>query len=686
MKKFKIYFLLLNFFFFIFLYVSKPVYVEKLVNSIEDIKFSVKDIFNFYKKPNPNIVVVAIDEKSVNYFGRWPWDRKIIGDLIKNLKSAKVVGLDIVFSEKTNPESDNYLANAIKEAGNVITGFFFRTEATQTQTEEIIDYLENCSITRYKVLSLDIGLPEFPYVESNIPEILSSSLSCAFFNIEPDADGIYRHYPVAYMFEGMIFPSLAVQLYKFYKNQDIYVEIDSSGIKTAKIGKLSLKDNYVRMNFYKNVKTISAYDVIKGNVDKEYIKDKIVLVGATEMGVFDVRPTPIDPLMPGVYLHYTFLSNLLNNEFLRFFHTYNISFFVLLLFFVYVVSYIRKIKYRFFGYLLLLISPFIVSSYFFIEKNVWLVSAYPFIFSFVYILGIEIYQYFVVEAKSRKIREAFSKYVSPKIVDEIAKNPDKLKLGGVSKEITVLFSDIKDFTSITEKLSPKQVAKLLNIYLEEMTEVILKNDGMVDKYIGDSVMALFNAVIDQQNHPDKACKTALEMIKSLKSINKKLDKEKLPFIDMGIGINTGNAIVGNLGSSFKFEYTAVGDTINLASRLEGLTRVYRVKILVSQFTKEKTTKEFLFRLIDKVKVKGKKEAVIIYHLMDRDENNMKIKTLYEKAIEHYFNKEFKEAMEIFKKLWSKYEDYPSYLLLERCKEFMKNIPENWDGSYEFKAK
>ncbi len=686
MRKFKFYLFVLTIIFFFYIFVIKPVQIQKVSLGLEDIKYSLRDLLGKSPSPNPDVVVVAVDEKSINAYGRWPWDRKITGDLIHQLKDAKLVGLDIVFSEYTNKKSDRYLADSIKYAGNVISGFFFRTKATQTPTDKIIDYLENCSLKRYKLLSLDIGLKEFPYVESNIPEILESSLSCAFFNIEPDVDGIYRHYPIAYLFEGMIFPSLAVQMYRYYLNKEPYLEISSSGIVKTKIRNTVVKGSYINLNFYKDIKTISAYDILQGNFNKNQIKDKLVFVGVTEMGVYDVRPTPIDPIIPGVYLHATALSNLIDNNFLRTNYFYDVLIFLLLLITAYIVSFLKYSNIRYSLYLIVLLSPFFISSYLFIYKNLWISFSYAFMSLFIFILGVEIYQYFAVEKRSREIKKAFSKYVSPKIVEKIAKNPDKLELKGEEKEITVLFSDIRNFTTITENLNPQQVAKLLNIYLEKMSEIVLKNEGLLDKYIGDAVMALYNAVIYQENHADLACRTALEMRKQLKDLNKQLKKEKLPEINIGIGINTGLAVVGNLGSSFRFEYTAVGDAINLASRLEGLNRFYKTNIIVSQFTKEKTKENFLFRLLDKVKVKGKKEAIFIYELMENTKENKAIKEKYEKAFNFYLKKEFKKAKVIFEDMWENYNDFPSYIMIQRIEILEKNIPENWDGSYEFKEK
>ncbi len=687
MVKIKIFILFIIFFLFLFFYVFKPPAVVKFVNNLEDVKFSLKNLFGVYSEPFNDLVVVSVDEKSINEFGRWPWDRKITGELIKKLHYSKVVGLDIVFSEKSNKDSDKFLSDVIYQNGNVVSGFFFRDHATQQISDEIIDLLEDCSITRYKLKSEYVGLPEFYYIESNIPEILESSISCAFFNIKPDLDGIYRHYPTVFIFEGMLFPSLAVQLIKFYLDKEIILELDRFGIKKLQIGDINIRENYIRLNFYENVNSVSASDVLNGLIPEEFFKGKIVLIGITEMGVYDVRPTPVDPLMPGVFLHYTAVSNILNGDFIRSSKTFDILFTFAVLMVVFILSFIKKLKYRMPFHLIVLSIPFVIPLYFFIEEKLWLVTVYPFMFSFLYIIILEIVQYFRVDSQTRELKYAFSKYLSPDIVEQIVKNPEKLGLGGEEKEITVLFADIRNFTAITEKLNSHEIAKLLNIYFDGMTEVVLKNKGLLDKYIGDAVMAVFNAPINLPDHPDKGCETALEMIKKLSNINKKLKKENLPQINIGIGINTGSAVIGNLGSSIRFEYTAVGDTVNLASRLESLNRIYGTDIIVSEFTVNKCKKKFLFRKLDKVIVKGKELPVEIYELMEYNKRNLELKSLYEQALKYYFNTEFEKALDIFKELKEKFNDKPSEILYQRCMNYCKNPPDvSWDGVYEFYEK
>jgi adenylate cyclase len=289
----------------------------------------------------------------------------------------------------------------------------------------------------------------------------------------------------------------------------------------------------------------------------------------------------------------------------------------------------------------------------------------------------------------RMVKNAFSKYLSDKLVDIIVKNPEKLRLGGEKREISVLFSDIRGFTSISEKLSPEEIANLLHEYLTPMSEVILQNDGLLDKYIGDAIMALFGTPVWMETHAIKACEAALSMMKKLDELNKNWEKTKGLKLKIGIGINTGECIVGNMGSDILFDYTAIGDTVNLASRLEGTTKFYGVGIVVSEFTVSKTDGRFFFRELDLVKVKGKEKPVKIYELIGWEATE-KMKTLtsqFYRALNFYRDGKWDSAIEGFKKcLEISPDDKPSKLYIERCLKLKEMKIEEWEGIYEMEVK
>jgi adenylate cyclase len=286
----------------------------------------------------------------------------------------------------------------------------------------------------------------------------------------------------------------------------------------------------------------------------------------------------------------------------------------------------------------------------------------------------------------RELRRAFSSYVSPQLLEIITKEPDKLSLGGEKRNITVLFSDIRGFTTISEKLNPESLVNLLNEFLNPMTEIILRNGGMLDKYIGDAIMAIFNAPVDIGDHPDRACTSALEMVQKTKELNDLFKREFNVDIRIGIGINTGEAVVGNMGSKVRFDYTAIGDTVNLASRLEGLNKLYKTDIIISEFTKKGLRARFLTRKLDVVVVKGKREPVPIYELLEDNQRNREMVNEFEMALNEYLSGNFDNAKLIFEEVSIRFGDPTSGVFLRRCEEMIREPPDNWTGVYIAKEK
>ncbi|MBU0496806.1 MAG: adenylate/guanylate cyclase domain-containing protein, partial [Candidatus Thermoplasmatota archaeon] len=300
--------------------------------------------------------------------------------------------------------------------------------------------------------------------------------------------------------------------------------------------------------------------------------------------------------------------------------------------------------------------------------------------------------YYLTEEKSRKwITSVFGKYVSPVIIDNLIKNPDQIKLGGEKRNITIMFSDIRGFTPISEKLDPEDLVNLLNDYLTEMTSIIQKGHGLVDKYMGDAIMAFWGAPLDQPNHFEMACTSCLEMIEKLRELQIKWTQENIPAVNIGIGLNSGIAIVGNMGSSNRFDYTAIGDNVNLASRLEGLNKVYGTNILITEYTQDKVKEHFATRKIDVVRVKGKSKPIHIYELLAKndqlDAKKIEFVRHYEMGLELYFKRKWQSAVESFQAADSLISDDASKVFITRCKEFSKTSPaKEWDGVWEMKTK
>ncbi len=670
---------------------TRPPFLERVALRVEDTKFHVRTLLGADPEPSGKVVVVAIDEKSVNELGRWPWSRKVIARLIDDLSEARVVAVDIVFSERESPESDEVLARSIERHGRVILGFFFRPSATQKEDPEALSLLMESEFLRFKLKSDTVGLLEPPYAELNIPEISRGALAFGYLNAEPDPDGIYRKYPLAYIFRGGVYLPLALQALRFYEGRDFYMELSEKGIDKFLYREREIpvyEGRFHRINFYPEdrLKVVPAVDVIEGRVSREFFEGKVVFIGATEIGIYDVRPTPIDPITPGVFLHAFTFSNFVSNHFIRSYLALDLMSLLLLSGLPLVAQRFRSLTGRFILYLpsavLYPLISFLLFSYARLDLNLF----YPlsgFILSLIVQEGISI---FVAEKDVRELKRAFSSYVSPQLLQIIIKNPESLKLGGEKRRITVLFSDIRGFTSLSEKLDPEKLVNLLNTFLTPMTEIILRNGGMLDKYIGDAIMALFNAPVNVEGHAERACSSALEMVRRLEELNPKFEKEYGVRLSIGIGINTGEAVVGNMGSKQRFDYTAIGDTVNLASRLEGLTKLYGVNIILSEFTKREVGDEFLTRKLDVVRVKGKERAVAIYELLENTGENREMARSFERALEEYMRGSFETAALLFEEISIRFGDRASGVFVKRCRELLQNPPEDWTGIYVAREK
>jgi adenylate cyclase len=296
------------------------------------------------------------------------------------------------------------------------------------------------------------------------------------------------------------------------------------------------------------------------------------------------------------------------------------------------------------------------------------------------------YRNLVIEKRSRFVQRAFSTYVAPSLVQVIMKDPKRLELGGEKRTITVLFSDIRGFTTLSEKLNPEQLVTLLNRYLGPMSDIVLEEQGTLDKYIGDAIMAEYNAPVDVPDHAARACRTALRMLDTLAKLNEGFERDFGMRLDIGIGLNTGEAVVGNMGTTLRFDYTAIGDTVNLSSRLEGQNKTYGTHIIVTEDTRHAAGGEFLFRPLDSIRVKGKHQPVQIFELMNFTERasagEQERARQFAQALELYRVGRFNEAAASFESLsQANQQDAPAALYLRRCREYVAAPPEQWDGVY-----
>lgn len=585
----------------------------------------------FLKKPAPSeIVIIAIDEESIARAGSWPWPREKFARILQRSADADIIGIDIKMSEPSQAKDDAVLANAL---GTIAAPVVLPTEITSQGT----------------VISEPIDL------------LRASSLQ-GFANVFVDYDGITRK---AY---GVINnkPSFA-RVLAGTQNPPPQFRIDYRGKE-------------------KTFLTLSFADVFDGRIPKEFFRDKIVLIGATAPSFHDTVSTPFGNI-PGVEFHANSVATLRMGRFYR--EPRAIG--TLLIFFtsgavLFLVSFLRRLTPLIFALGALLAAIFLASAFFFSSYLIlpifYLGAAH--LSTSLLLLSL---QYSLESTEKRFIKKTFQYYLAPEVINELAADPSRIALGGARKKITVLFSDIRGFTSLSERMTPEALTHLLNEYLSAMTDIILAERGLVDKYIGDAIMAFWGAPLVNPDGDAAACRTALNMVRRLGELNQHWKSRGLPELTIGIGINTGEVFVGNIGSRDRFNYTIIGDEVNFGSRLEGLNKAYGTNILLSESTAKNRERfsSLAVRELDHVAVKGKKEPRLIYELI--------VDEIPAPALKHfhagralYAQGAWDGAIRAFDEVLAIREDGPSRTLRARCEELKKNPPVAWTGVYEFTNK
>lgn len=575
-------------------------------------------------------VIVGIDDASLQAIGAWPWKRDTFAIAIDTLykKGARLVVLDILFLEKR--EGDEDLLRALN--------------------------------THKKPVIFASKLDKQGFLLTSVYGSSSYALH-GIAHVYPDDDGKVRTINFSQKdTSANCYESLAYKAFLTYTRQDTLVcDTDSRPFlfqATAPV-------------------TVSFIDVIRGSISDEVLKDKVIFIGSNSLDVEDHFIGANGEKIPGVYVHTSIFTTLLNNSFLKEVSR-GVYIVLILIFLIGIISGIFRLKNIYTQGILLIVGATLIVVITLLSLTLHYNFSlsfilFPYIFCSLYAI---LFRYGMTEKKNSYIKELFGQYVHPKVLANILKD-NNLKLGGEKKYITILFSDIRGFTTLTEKMPPEKLVETLNLYLEKMSPIIMNNEGVIDKYIGDAIMAFWNAPVDVHHHEEKAVRASLLMIEALK--NMKTDT----LLEIGIGLHAGDAIVGNIGSRSRINYTIIGDAVNACSRLEGLTKKYGLQIIVSEQIKNAISAPDIFwRTIDTVRVKGKSEVMKLYEPMIRTKENEHTVTIANKAFMNYIQGDFVGAKSLYKSL----DDTYSEKMTERIDQLLTSHQTSWDGVWNWDEK
>ncbi len=708
-------------------------------------------VFDNYNQLYPRektdkVIIVDYDDESLKRVGQWPWPRTKIAQLVDNLTAmgAQVIAFDGVLAEEdaSSPkhilnnipeeekfqafreeilrleDHDDVLARSIEKAGMFIAGF---TGGSYSQSS-------GKPVLKRKILMKPASQQEFleyaiPFNKAAtfLPTLQDKAFGNGSFLANPDFDGILRNAGLIFSDGNNLFPSLSLEAIRaLEENKKEFVKIEPNpdfknnlyataylltiGTYKVPIQKDGIVKVYYRPFDESGEDYISAYKILDNDADaQERIKDKIVLIGSSAEGLKDLRSTSIEKFQPGVEIHANIIEQILQEKYL-----------LRPLF----ANALEAVFVLFIGVLLVLMSPFVsvvatgaisvglmsaafAASYVgYIDHGYLIDPVYPSLCIFLIFVTSTLLTYLRTEYERGQIRDAFGLYISPEYMKELTENPEKLKLGGENRILTVMFTDIRNFTGISEGLSPEELIQLMNDFLTPMSDLVMQNKGTIDKYMGDAMMAFWNAPLDDVEHARHACLTALGMQKALDPINERLTAKarelgKEPvLLNAGIGINTGLCAVGNMGSRQRFAYSALGDSVNVASRLEGQTKTYGAGILIGERTWE-LVKDMACLEVDLLQAKGKTKPEKVFALLgDKDlKNDHGFDALYrshQNMIKAYRDTNFVEAQRHLEEC-IKLDFYNLNTLYslykERITAMIQNPPAaNWDGIYVAKTK
>ncbi len=658
------------------------------VSSLFENKIYDQKVRIFSRRIDAPVVLVEIDQESLDFYSKnfdlpWPWPRSLYAKAIDFLTSAgaKSVGLDMIFSEASPyGGEDEQLAAAMKRAGNVFMPLFFSDNGTVSAGLTRFALPADPDFTRLPVKKGTISFP--------VPQLLAALRSCGNAFFVQDRDSIFRCLQHFIRCQGRVYPSFSLALALF-----VDPELKIGQIPFADDGGVNLKfysrDSFRRYSISELIQSqVRQEEGQSSAVAAENFKDKIVLIGATAPGLLDNRPSPVNAAGSGFELHATALSNFLTGDFIRIIPVWLQWLLVIL-----AIAALNGLLFRIKSIFLQMLAATAVvllalAGNLFLFKLGFDLDFFPLFLGLVLTTANDVYERYRRERHKKKfIQNAFKNYLSDSLLAEIMKNPQGLNLGGEKKLVTIFFSDLAGFTSLSEKLPPEEVVSILNTYLERMTTVIMENGGFVNKFEGDAIMAFWGAPLASERQAALAMRAALRCQEELQGLNDAFARDGLPRLGMRIGINSGQVIVGNIGSQKRFEYTVIGDAVNLASRLEGINKQYGTSIICGSLAGQMAVGEMILRRLDRVRVKGKQVPEEIFEIIAAMENAAadlapRLES-FERGLKLYYDGDFTAAMGIFTALS---EDPPAQIFTKRCRWLLDNPPADWDGVWTFTEK
>jgi len=704
-------------------------YFDSFENILEDARFKNKYATGSVREGSiKDIVIVDMDGRSEKKYGNYfTWERrKLYAKVIKNLtkKKAKSINFDILLPQYKKNDNDSIFQESIEASKRTILGYNFELKDLSYFVYPDSVPPKNSKPVRNSISAKSFFSPKWDKIDLGSKNFHNFSKESGFLNMIHDDDGVIRSSPLFVSYLNHLYPSLSLQVALDYYNVNVdsltLNNKESIIIRNAKADKDSIardiripldSENKMIIHYkgtWKTYRTVSFYDIAENRIGRKTLKNKIALIGTSLRGLFDLRSTPVQENIPGVEVHANVINTIIKEDFIERADKLYISIIMILFMTLTIYLVFNRLSIYFSTMIIVAnsITYYFLSVKLFTDYNILLDQSRPMyavIFSFIIAYVIKFY---LEEQDKKLVKNTLGRYVPETVSNIMLKDSSKMILGGERKVISMFFSDIRSFTTMSEQVKPDILVKFLNNYLTKMTALIKKYEGTIDKYEGDAIICFFGAPLDDPLHPINACHTALDMLDALeilKSNEKDIVDPIFKDVKVGIGINSGDVTVGNIGSDELFDYTAIGDHMNLASRIEGLTKQYGVDILISEDTKNMIGDDiFITRKVDSVNPKGKNKAVTIYELIGNragiKTNKIKlyyeIKERYDKALLFYLGGEFAEAIPLFRDILDNTtNDKPSSILLNRCEKMILDEKNNktedmlkWSGVWEMEEK